>query len=121
MGLKVVTTDGSPLSWGRALLRYIGYIISAAAFSLGFLWLAYDPKRQGWHDKIARTVVIDSDDIFNRAGPVQFVPSDPRPSWIWLIIWIVLALTVPGALLTSLWVLGPVLSRYLIQFYSGQP
>jgi hypothetical protein len=52
---------------------------------------------------------------------VEFVPSDPRRNWIWLVIWIVLALSLPGALLASLWTLGPVLSRFFIQFFSSQP
>jgi uncharacterized RDD family membrane protein YckC len=116
-GMKVVRTDGSPISWGQALLRYMGYIVSAAVFSLGFLWLAFDPKRQGWHDKIARTVVIGVDDSFDQASAVEFVPSDPGRNWIWLIIWIVLAISMPGALLASLWILGPVISQFFNQFF----
>ena len=43
---------------GQAILRYIGYIVSALALSIGFIWIAIDKRRQGWHDKIARTYVI---------------------------------------------------------------
>jgi uncharacterized RDD family membrane protein YckC len=118
-GIKVVGTDGAPVSWGQALLRYLGYIVSGALFSLGFLWLAFDPRRQGWHDKIARTVVIGVDESFNRASAVDFVPSDPGRNWIWMIIWIVLAISMPGALLASLWILGPVLSQYFTNFLSS--
>ena len=57
-GIKVVSTDGSSLSRGKALLRYFGYIVSAVVLSLGFLWAAFDRKRQGWHDKIAGTYVV---------------------------------------------------------------
>jgi len=59
MGIKVVTADGNPPTKRKALLRYLGYIISAFPFSLGFLWVAIDKKRQGWHDKIACTFVVD--------------------------------------------------------------
>jgi uncharacterized RDD family membrane protein YckC len=39
-------------------LRYVGYILSTLPLLLGFLWAAWDPRRQGWHDKLAGTVVI---------------------------------------------------------------
>ena len=51
--------DGGPLSGGQAVLRLIGYWISAAVFYLGFIWILFDSKRQGWHDKIASTVMIE--------------------------------------------------------------
>ncbi|HXV42655.1 MAG TPA: RDD family protein [Anaerolineae bacterium] len=111
-GMKIVGTDGAPPSWGQALLRYVGYIISGLALSLGFIWLAFDPKRQGWHDKIARTYVVNEEATFDEAGSVEFVPTDPGRNWLWLIIWVVLAISMPGALLTSLWILGPVVNRF---------
>jgi uncharacterized RDD family membrane protein YckC len=55
--LQVVGTTGKKLTYGIALLRWIGCIISSLAFFLGFLWVAFDSKKQGWHDKIAGTVV----------------------------------------------------------------
>ncbi|WP_216912144.1 MULTISPECIES: RDD family protein [unclassified Synechococcus] len=39
-------------------LRYGGYILSTLPLLLGFLWIAWDPRHQGWHDKLAGTVVI---------------------------------------------------------------
>jgi len=36
----------------------VGYLISALIFYLGFIWIAFDRKKQGWHDKIAGTCVI---------------------------------------------------------------
>jgi uncharacterized RDD family membrane protein YckC len=30
-------------------------------FFLGFIWVAFDKRKQGWHDKIAGTVVIRED------------------------------------------------------------
>ena len=38
--------------------RYLGYYISIFSLGLGFLWIAFDPKKQGWHDKLAGTVVV---------------------------------------------------------------
>lgn len=40
------------------ILRYIGYFVSTIPLCLGFLWIAFDPRKQAWHDKIAKTVVI---------------------------------------------------------------
>ncbi len=58
LGLKVVRTDGKPMTLGTAFLRWVGYIISKLPFFMGFIWVAFDSKKQGWHDKIAGTYVI---------------------------------------------------------------
>jgi len=61
MGIRIVKTDGSDISYGTAFLRYIGYqMISPALFCLGFLWMLWDDKRQTWHDKIASTCVVQT-------------------------------------------------------------
>ncbi|HYO44413.1 MAG TPA: RDD family protein [Candidatus Limnocylindrales bacterium] len=60
MRLRVVRgSDGGPVSGGQAIGRILGYIVSGFLFSLGFIWIAFDEKRQGWHDKLAGTVVIE--------------------------------------------------------------
>jgi uncharacterized RDD family membrane protein YckC len=111
IGAKVIGADGLPLTWGQALLRYVGYIVSGAVLSLGFLWVAIDGKRQGWHDKIARTYVVYEEAEFSSADAVEFTPSDPGQGRIWLILWLVIAIAVPAALFGGLWVLGPSISR----------
>ncbi|MBW2558374.1 MAG: RDD family protein [Deltaproteobacteria bacterium] len=58
LGLKVVRTDEKPMTFGIAFLRWVGYIISKLPFFLGFIWVAFDGRKQGWHDKIAGTYVI---------------------------------------------------------------
>lgn len=40
------------------IIRYLGYYVSLIPLGLGYLWVAWDPKKQGWHDKMAGTVVI---------------------------------------------------------------
>ena len=57
-GLKVVDTNGDVISYRRAFLRWAGYVLSSLILYLGFLWVAIDRSRQGWHDKIASTYVI---------------------------------------------------------------
>jgi uncharacterized RDD family membrane protein YckC len=57
--LRVVDSNtGAPIGFGRAALRYVGYIISAVVCYIGLIWAAFDPRKQGWHDKIANTVVV---------------------------------------------------------------
>lgn len=43
----------------QALLRYFGYFVSLfLTFGLGFLWVAFDKRKRGFHDMIAGSVVI---------------------------------------------------------------
>lgn len=49
---------GRPLSAGRALLRVLVSFVSEALLLIGFLWMLWDPQRQTWHDKAARSVVL---------------------------------------------------------------
>lgn len=58
MGVRIARTNGKPLTIGRALLRYLGYWLSAIPLGLGFFWVLVDDQRQCWHDKLADTYVI---------------------------------------------------------------
>jgi len=60
MKIRVVKLDGGPLSTADSLMRYGGYLINALPFffGLGWMWAFIDPRRQGWHDKLARTCVV---------------------------------------------------------------
>ena len=54
----VSATDGKKIDVVRGLLRYVGFILAAIPLLLGLIWAAFDHRKQGWHDKIAGTVVI---------------------------------------------------------------
>ena len=57
--IKVIRTDGSQLSYGRAALREVlGKFISSILLGIGYLMVAFDNQKQGLHDKIADTYVI---------------------------------------------------------------
>jgi uncharacterized RDD family membrane protein YckC len=59
MSVRVVRTDGRSIDYQTAILRNIvGYPLSILLFGLGVVWMLWDGKKQGWHDKLARTVVI---------------------------------------------------------------
>jgi len=58
--IRVIKTDGSKVTVGSAILRYIGMILNSIIFGLpiGWIWAAFDKNKQGWHDKIAGTYVV---------------------------------------------------------------
>jgi uncharacterized RDD family membrane protein YckC len=58
MNIKVILPDGSNLTFRIALLRFLSYIVSAVPLFLGFIWIAFDKQKQGFHDKIAGTFVV---------------------------------------------------------------
>jgi len=59
LGMKIVDarTLGN-VSTGRLCLRYLGYYVSGLVIGLGLFWVGWDRRKQGWHDKIAGTLVI---------------------------------------------------------------
>jgi uncharacterized RDD family membrane protein YckC len=50
-------TAGPP-STGQLVGRYFAYYVSIIPLCLGLFWVAFDARKQGWHDKLARTVVV---------------------------------------------------------------
>lgn len=58
LGIKLVSIDASNVTISVALLRYLGYIVSGAVLFIGFIWIAFDSRKQGFHDKMAETYVV---------------------------------------------------------------
>jgi uncharacterized RDD family membrane protein YckC len=58
-----------PPSMGQHIGRYLGYFLAVIPLGLGLLWVAIDPKKQGWHDKLAGTIVIR---VRKRSDPIKF-------------------------------------------------
>lgn len=58
LGLRVLRSNGRPITFVPAVKRLLGYYVSFFALCIGFLWILIDDRRQGWHDKIADTVVV---------------------------------------------------------------
>jgi uncharacterized RDD family membrane protein YckC len=56
--LHVVRCDGQPVAFLAALVRGLAAALSVFVLFLGFLWIAWDHDKQGWHDKIAGTIVV---------------------------------------------------------------
>lgn len=75
-GLAVIPSRASErFGYSEAFLRTFGYFISELALGIGFLWIAFDKHKQGWHDKIARTRVIQKSKIplFPRLATLSLV------------------------------------------------
>ena len=50
-------TGGAP-TLTQFVIRYVGYFVSTIPLCLGLIWVGVDARKQGWHDKMARTVVV---------------------------------------------------------------
>ena len=70
LGIRVIDfRTGGPIGYGRAVIRYIGQIISSWICYLGYLWMLWDREKQTWSDKMATTVVV----------PVEYYPVERWP------------------------------------------
>jgi uncharacterized RDD family membrane protein YckC len=59
LGLRIVDepSRGRPSAW-QCIGRYLMALLGILCAGLGFLYIAIDPRKQGWHDKILRTLVV---------------------------------------------------------------
>jgi predicted GNAT family N-acyltransferase/uncharacterized RDD family membrane protein YckC len=76
VGARIVDarTGGRP-SPAQCIGRYFAYFVSGFALGIGFLWIAGEPHKQGWHDKLATTLVVRAR---RNTIPVEFRREDPR-------------------------------------------
>ena len=59
MNIKIVNAgNGERLSAGQSIGRYFAYIPAMLVLMIGIIWVVFDKRKQGWHDKLAGTVVI---------------------------------------------------------------
>lgn len=60
--IKIVdaNTGGKP-STAQFIGRYLAYYVSTIPLLLGLIWVGFDKRKQGWHDKLAGTVVVKED------------------------------------------------------------
>ena len=56
----VDASTGNTLTLRQSVIRYLSYFLSAFPLGVGFLWVAFDARKQGWHDKLAGSVVVRS-------------------------------------------------------------
>lgn len=58
LGIQVTDLNGNRISFGRALGRNLAEILSALILLIGYIMVAFTPKKQGLHDMIAGTLVV---------------------------------------------------------------
>jgi uncharacterized RDD family membrane protein YckC len=59
IGARIVdAATGNKASTGQLIGRYLGYFPSTIVFFVGLIWVGVDRRKQGWHDKLAGTVVV---------------------------------------------------------------
>lgn len=56
--LRVVGRRGAPPSIVRAAIRVVGKFAALVPGGLGWIWVAFDREKRGWHDHLAGTYVI---------------------------------------------------------------
>ena len=86
MGLRVVREDGSALSVTRAFIRCVGLLVSFVVLLIGVIWIAFDAKKQGWHDKFAGSLVVADTPATFPPHPVTLsVAPNTSPQRFWAV------------------------------------
>ena len=59
IGIKVVRTDGEAISFLRGIGRYFAFLLSSLILMIGLLMAAFTERKQGLHDMLCDTLVVD--------------------------------------------------------------
>ena len=57
-GLRILTAEGEPIGYGRALGRYFATILSGLICAIGYIMAAFDDEKRALHDRICNTRVV---------------------------------------------------------------
>jgi uncharacterized RDD family membrane protein YckC len=59
IGARILDAEtGAKPGTRQLVIRYLGYYVASIPLLAGLIWVAFDPRKQGWHDKLAHTVVV---------------------------------------------------------------
>jgi len=90
IGARIVDarTGGKPTQ-SQLIRRYFGYVVSSIPVCIGFVWAAFDEKKQGWHDKMGGTVVLYTKGTKRQVQETSmakptFIPTIPIPEIVGL-------------------------------------
>lgn len=129
LGFRVVRADGYRPGWVHGLARNFWKAVGLIPFLLGYLWAAWDPHRQGWHDKLAQTYVVRWPAKYNASTTEGLPPVAPNLS-MGMRAWIGASLEVlcfggltAGLLALAAWLPddGPGLQRFFEERFSTTP
>ncbi|MEX2152552.1 MAG: RDD family protein [Gemmatimonadaceae bacterium] len=80
-GLRIVDAkSGEDPTTGQCVGRYLGYYVSLLPLGAGMLWVAFDRRKQGFHDKLAGTVVIRRSPARSRSDATRHGGQQPSPN-----------------------------------------
>ena len=75
LSARIVDADtGAPLTISQSVTRYLGYVVSLVPLGVVFFWIGFDRRKQGWHDKMANSIVV-------RPGGVEPVKFRSNSDW----------------------------------------
>jgi uncharacterized RDD family membrane protein YckC len=77
--IRVVNEDGSPLDHRKAFLRWLGYFLCDLTFNIGYVWAAFDHRKQGLHDKVCKTLVVRADAHLPASAAKEPGPPESQP------------------------------------------
>lgn len=72
LGIRVTDQQGARIGFPRALGRYVAKYLSAIILCIGFIMVAFTRRKQGLHDLIAGTLVLNG-----RASEFKDAPAKP--------------------------------------------
>ncbi len=75
LGIRVTDLEGHRISFPRALGRYLAKFLSLIILGIGFLMVGWTARKQGLHDKLAKTLVLNG-----RASEFKANPTKPDTS-----------------------------------------
>jgi len=130
VGIRIVGEDMSRIGFRTALLRTGGFVLASLPVKFGLLPILYDDRRQGWHDRLARTLVVKAStaagDVVPTRRPQPLLPAPPLPdfsvpkrsAWAVLLFYatIVIALTWPTAAHLSTRIMGQPRDPYIFMW-----
>jgi uncharacterized RDD family membrane protein YckC len=58
IGVKVIRTDGSNVSWGVSIGRYFMKIVSGMILAIGYIMAGFDDEKRALHDRVCDTRVV---------------------------------------------------------------
>jgi uncharacterized RDD family membrane protein YckC len=69
VGLRVVrSSDGGKITWTASIRRLVGLAVGIGCLYVGVVWVAFEPRKRGWHDLLGGTVVIQTGTQIRHAG-----------------------------------------------------
>ena len=78
LGCRIVNASNlQAISIKQAIIRIAGYVVAMLPAYLGFVWAAFDKRKQGLHDKLANTVVIRDQDDYGAVSLEDYIRSTP--------------------------------------------